>query len=382
MDVKNKNKRAVRSLLAAAFAAACVPLASAAPVTYYSLADVNSAESVNDSSPDRVQDFNGGPVQSQASGSRAWAYSNGAGGFIVNTETSSVYSRADLGSGTLKAATSLGLGTITSGTPPAAGARYASASATAEFADQFRLYSGGTPYLWGSDTEVSFAMNVTGSTAIPGSMPVPADSLGMTWAHLGLRIFKVGTLDLIDQLGRIDLYPDNTFDEAAYQRYLALNAQINANFLLYIGWCLGDGRTPSGFCGAGADPIVTLVDGAAEVSYTFTPGEDFEWILSLDTQVRLDLSLQNLTATLDFGNTIGVGFEAPQGATVYSGSGLFPNTRPLDELSSSVPEPHSLALCIAALLALASQRRFLERGRARRPGKGNLLRRFDHHFAV
>lgn len=360
-------KRAARVLLAAGLATAGLMPVAAAPVTHYSLANVNSAESVNDANPDRVQDFNGGPVESQAAGSRSWAYSNGSGGYMVNSETSSVFANANLGTGALKAATSLGLGNRTSGSPPAAGTKYATAGASAEFADQFRLFSGGTPYLWAPTTEVSFAMNITGSTNIPASVQVPAGSSGMTWAHLGLRVFKVGTLDLIDQMGRIELFrPDGSFDQAAYQTWLGLSAQINANFLQYSGWCLGDHRTPAGFCGAGGgDPIIALVNGQAAIQHSFTPGEDFEWILSLDTQVRLDLILENVTAALDFGNTVDLSFEAPDDAIVYSASGRFPGTLPLDDLSNGVPEPDSVALFVLALLVLGSQRRLLKQATSR-----------------
>jgi hypothetical protein len=337
-SMRRSSTRSLWFALTACAAAMVSTAAVAAPVTHYSEAFINSLQSVNDTTPDRVRDLNGGLVQSQNSGSTTFGFSG-----FSQTVSSNTSATANLGTGQLRAAATLGLGTIQGGTPPAYGTDATRATARAEFADQFQLFSGNTPYLWQANTQVTFNFGVTGFTSIP-NLPQPLNSGRNIVADLKLYTMKVGTLDLMAQLST-----QTTWNSA-------LANQIQANQIGFAGWCLGNYLAPTGWCDGSWLQPVSLNNGAASINHTFQPGSDFEWILALETRVNLDTSLQNISATLDFGNTVNTSFQAPAGATVYSASGLFPNTLALSDVpGQQVPEQNSIALLALGLVAVGAQ---------------------------
>lgn len=329
----------------------------AAAVTHYSSARTDSfIADANGQYLRYVYDSTGAAVQSVSSGSDTfYDYNANAGQYYSQRVTTSEFSAANLATGALKGSAYLKVDN-TNGparTPDGAGRAYYSRSESV-FADQFSVFSGGNPYLWNQATPFTFSFNVSGTTSLPSGAPLPSTGSNRDRAMLNLGIYQVGAIDLMDQLNHID-WNALGFD-LALQLFTRLNDEINAKKIDTTFWCLGDHITPASWGDWCNGHQVDLTAGPTTVSRTFNPNGDFEWLLVLDTDVASEFGVDNVVASMDFSHTVNMGFDGPAGATVYSASGLFPNTL-LMPTGNSVPEPASALLVLVGCAATWSRRR-------------------------
>ena len=313
--------------------------ASSAVTLTYSEVQINSATSVSDLVPDLIRDDTGADLENGVAGSVNRGFSSG--GVVVKRVTDDVFARSSLVNGQLKARALLQFGNnvFVSGGGVPLGARNGAASATAEFADSFRAYSGNRPYLWTSGATATFRFGVTGQSTVTGTVPDPVDfsagqPLDQVYTVLRVALYKPGTVDLLRQQKDFDFgaYPDFATALAAFH---ALNDQIQANFIASDYRYFGDFIAP--FDQDAAHVLAVNPTTPTNVAFTFSPGGDFDWVASLTTNVFLDASLQSVSASLDFANTIVTAYDGPPGTTTYSGSGLFPSTLAL----SQAPPPNT-----------------------------------------
>ena len=331
-----------RAALAPALALAALTLASRpaiAQTVTFTEAQVNSATSAfNDPAPDLIRSLTGADIEvGPVNGAHNLAFGSG-GNYVVKLVTDSVYSRASLATGTVKTKALLQFGPnlAVGGTGSPLGSRNGSASATSTFADSFRTYSANTPFLWTSGTTARFNFGVTGQYTLGGTIPRPAsqaagEPLDQVYALLFINIYKPGTIDLLRQLKEFNFaaYPDSATASAAFQ---ALANQIQANLITRDYWYFGD--VVAWFAGTiPADKIIPVnTSTPVPIQFQFTPGGDFDWTVTIDTTAQLDASLQSVSATLDFSNSVVTTYDAPAGTTTYSGSGTFPGTHPFNEI--------------------------------------------------
>ena len=311
----------------------------------YTEAHINSATSVADGDAnDTTRDDTGADVQNGVAGTASRAFGAGTT-FVVKSVTDDVFAQASLATGALKSRAVLHLGnnTFVSGGGIGLGTRNGAASASAEFADSFRAYSGSRPFLWASDTTVQFRFGITGQTTVTGSVPDPVDRsagqpLNEIYTFLRVALYKPGTIDLLRQMKDFDFsaYPDFASASAAFS---ALTAQIQANFIGADYRYFGDFIAP--FDEDAAHVLAVDPTTPVDVTFTFTPGGDFDWVASLTTNVFLDAALQSVGATLDFANTVVTAYGGPPGTTTYSGSGLFPNTLALTDAPEATACPRT-----------------------------------------
>jgi hypothetical protein len=319
------------------------------PVTTYTSVSINSATSVYfDPAADSAFDATGAALTLSDSGTHNLAFNNGAG-YTIKPTSDNAYAGAALATGQVKTLASLGFGTDLPGSPVPANHSNGSASARVEMADSFTAYSGSTPFLWNNGTTVSFRFDVTGSSTVPNGLtppPDPATPGNNIYSVMSLHIYTPGTVNLVRQLETFDFnaYPDfNT----ALDALNALNNEIQARSIGSDYWYFGDSVVPFSIDPAHVVSINPTTPAALQ--YDFTPNGDFDWLLSLDTSIQLDASLQNTSATIDLSHTITTSYVGPAGATTYSASGLFPDTLPL----SQVPEPGTTSILVVGLGGLA-----------------------------
>ncbi len=365
MTVRPRAAVRMPSWFPAALLAVATWPATAATVTHWSARALNSNEYIRSdeyaaTDNGSVKNYSGQATEGGAAGSRNFAYSVPAGGYVIRTETSDVYARADLATAELKARAVLGLsGNLagSTGSSPAFGERAATARAEASFADRFSMVgAAGSAYSWQSGDRFTFTFAADGVVDIPGGYATPLSSSLMNWASLRFNVYRVGGLQAIEDLSNFDYfaYADLHGFDAASAEYLRLAGEVDSRALTSTGWCLGDNRTLAGFCGGAGFAQVVLGADPVPLSFEFDPGGDFEWIASLEMDVAMDLSYANQVVGLDFSNTVTAGFEAPQGVQVRSSSGLFPNAAVPD---GTVPEPSTLALLLVSGAGLGWLRR-------------------------
>lgn len=349
MKRKSPVPKATAGILAASALLAASSVAMAVPITTYSEASINSYTSVSNAAPDYVIDTTGAAVQLSETGNNNLAFTNGTGNYVIKNVQDNVFARAALNTGELKNFASLALGNniVTAGTGVPLGVRNGSATATAVFADSFTHYDGSQPFIWTSGDSVQFKFGVTGAVTTSGTIPDPAsyaagEPKDNVSTYLLISVYKPGTLDLIQQLN------------ANYSS--ALNQQIQDNFIKSDYWYFGTAITPYD-----VDPAHILAVDPTTPTYatlSFNPDGDFDWIATLSSTVFLDANLQNVSATLDFSHTVTTEYVAPAGTTVFSASGVFPNTLDTNDIptgaTSATPEPATAGLLALAVGVLAS----------------------------
>ena len=353
----------------AAHVALCTMLACgsafAAPVTHFSSASINSASSVRDTDPDSAFDANGALLELSSSGSQTYAYSTGTPNrFAFKPTTDDAFARVSLSTAELKARSYAAFGTDGFGSfAVPVGRSNAGASAEVSFGDSFRAYSGntGSPFAWSSGDTATFNFSITGTSSHSPGLAVPTgfdpgQPQNRALSTLQLSAFRPGGLDLRRQLNTFDFSAYPSFSDG-YAVFLALDQQLTALTITRKFWYLGEQLVDFP-----VDPamVVTLTGNTpVNLSASFNPEGDFDWVLELNTSARVDASLQNVFSRVDFANTVEVGYEAPQGATTYSASGQFPGTLSLTSVPA-VPEPQTwglMMLGLAAIFVVSARRR-------------------------
>lgn len=298
-----------------------------------------------------VTDFTGAPVSYGYEVSSEMSYANGAGGGFSHIETDAGFASADLSSGQLKARAYIALGNAISGMNLGTyGLDYADNSAEASFGDSLSFASGKTPYIWRTGDTFTFNMKVDGKTEIPADMPKTPLA---TQANLWLSVYRPGGLQAVQNASDFDFsaYSVAHGFDAAIAEFLRLIDLISSFRMSSKAWCLGDTTAPL-LC----DGLPVNLDDGGSVSYTFSPGGDFEFSLLLRTTATIDSAYEGYAVDMDFSHTVTAGFTAPSGVTVYSASGVFPNTLELGA-PTTVPEPEGITLITAGLGMLTWMRR-------------------------
>jgi hypothetical protein len=341
----------VRPAVVALSAATLAVVTTSAPsfAGTFSKVSINSATSVYiDSAPDSLSNTTGAAIEVGAAGTNNFAFTNGPGNYTVKPTTDDVFARASLATAELKARSVLGFGTNGSvvGAPMPVGRANGSSSATASFADSFSTYAGSSPFVWSTGDNASFQFGITGDYTVPAGIAPPTGSpapKNQIYASLQFQAYAPGGLATLDQLSNFD------FVNRPMSEYYALLDLLDAKRINGSSafWYLGDPIAPFP---VGSTPVLAVNPTTpTNVSVAFNPNGDFEWLLTLDTLIQLDATLQNTSVTLDFSHTIQTTYTSPAGTTTFSSSGLFPNTLP-------VPEPATLSLLLPLSLA-ASRRR-------------------------
>ncbi|MBI1370814.1 MAG: hypothetical protein GC162_19445 [Planctomycetes bacterium] len=341
------------ALACLAFAPASFAVVMAPPVTHYTSVYINSATSVNFDMVENGQtDYTGGTLDRSAAGTHTLAYGDGNGNFQAKPTTDEVHGVASLATGQLKALSMLALGAAQN--PQVVvplGRSDANASVISTMADTFYAVNAGTrtPYLWSNGSKGEFKFNVSGSQSIP-DVDIPTSyAAGQPkndiFTAFTLNIYKAGTLDLIEQLNHH--YDMGDFNSPEVQD---LNNQVQANRIAFEYWYIGDAITPFTIDPAHVVPLDAT--GHALIDYFFEPGGDFDWVAQLTTELQIDSSYQNVSATLDFSHTLDTDYIAPDGTDTFSASGEFPNT-----LALPTPEPTTVFLFTLFTFAPLTRRR-------------------------
>lgn len=220
-------------------------------------------------------------------------------------------SSGDLSSGTLRSTARVSNASLAQG-------RYATASSSVWMGDSFSFANAqGSPFAWGSSSEVTLKLHLDGSVTNTTADP-------STWLAQYIVQFAVF------RHGAIQSHQLETRAPVAQAR-----------------WGLVSGGNVSYYDASayGALPITAAVTGSLEaggldLQISFQPGGDFDWDLVLYTGAQLT-DLPGVVEA-DFSHTLNGSFVVPTGAITTSSSGLFPVT-------SAVPEPQSWMLMLGGI---------------------------------
>ncbi|BCT68046.1 PEP-CTERM sorting domain-containing protein [Nitrosospira sp. NRS527] len=210
---------------------------------------------------------------------------------------------------------------------------FIAAFSRADIGDSFRAFEGKSPFSWNSTTEASFTFDISGL--------VDKDLNAYHDSEFGLTILAPGALDAYarwmesDTSEEMNAYYEIWSQQIITELFYQLSPSMSNPYPGYIG---------------------ELTSYPATVSASFTPGSDFDWVLTLTSYVYT-FGPTNTHAIADFSNTLIASYTGPENTTTYSGSGIFPNTLPLSAAAVAVPEPSSGLLILMGMGALIATRR-------------------------
>lgn len=336
-------------------AVACgVPKVFAGPITHFTYVETGGFIY-----PEIHSSTSGTAVNASQSDSGVYSFSSAPDS--AKSVARSAAAVSSLGTGELKAQSSVSFGPWLTSSQVPVGHNVSSARSTAVFGDSFRTYQGTSPFVWGSETEAIFNFDLTGSISTSANFTEP-EEISWEWPSsqplnrlsgtLELRIMAPGTLDYMWQFlhFNVDNYED---DDAGYAAGDALYAAYEASTLSVHRWSLGALSIYD------HDTNTVIPTFPTQISHSLNPGSDFDWYLMFVTDISIDNSLENAFATMDFFNTASVSYSGPQGTQTYSASGLFPGSFDLQDAPAPepIPEPATFALIAIGGLALVAWRR-------------------------
>jgi hypothetical protein len=285
-----------------------LPSLAHAETTFFSHA-LDSVQAASDGFQSHVNDVldpTGGAVSASQDG-------------VFDEGTATAFSSGNLSTGEMKAYSDVEAS-------QALGSGALSAQARVDIGDSFRATSGNSPFVWTSDSQASFTFDVSGVVDMVTDGGALDDYVQINNSRIGLTILAPGTLDAYARWA--------AGDDAAYAGW---GDQVIADFTYNLGPGTQDAPYVNG----------TATSYPASFTATFTPGSDFDWVMSLDLLMNLQYPSGAAARGLaDFSHTVTASYAGPQGATTLSASGLFPGTVALNGAPAAVPEPGTWALLI------------------------------------